>query len=153
MEVPESKHNLRNTKPKDTVEDKCAKITLSSGCKTLSSLQAGPMDEKSKRAARREYQKLNPTVKPKFEPPVKPKCGTLKVIHHGTPVRRKRDHKIKCPVCSEIFKLIKDLNNHVHSKHRRFSCHCGHCTRKFQNYTSCFKHQKTHVRPTCLSNL
>ena len=61
----ESKYNLRNTTPRDTVKDNCPKSTPDH--KTLNSLQAGLMDEKSKRVARREYQKLNP--KPKIEPP------------------------------------------------------------------------------------
>ena len=103
-------YNLR--KPKDIVEPTTGtSSTLSSGYKTLNSIQAGLMDKKSKRAARREYQNPNPAAKPKIKSPVKPKCGTLQVKHHRIPVRRKRDHKIKCPVCSKIFKLIKDLNN------------------------------------------
>ena len=57
-------------------------------------------------------------------------------------------------MCSEVFNLIKDLNNHVCSKNRRFRYNCGHCTRRFQHYVSCYKHQKTHltaphVCPTC----
>ena len=34
MEVPESTYNLRNTRPKERLEDKCAKSPLSTGHKT-----------------------------------------------------------------------------------------------------------------------
>ena len=150
MEQPESSYDLCEHK-KSVKKPVLEKPNPEPQChhKTLNSLQAGLTDEKAKHAARREYQKLNfnrPTKCSQGPPIVKPKCGQLEVKHHGLLKHRKRDRKLKCPVCFSVFILIKDLNMHVCTKHRRFRYICEHCPRKFMNYASCYKHQKTHSR-------
>ena len=147
MEQPESDYNLRKPKPKLIEEPKNTPPTPS-GHKTLNTLHAGLIDEKSKCAAMREYRHLYP--KPESVPKLdhkKPKkpTGSLRVQQHGILKWMPRTQKFKCPVVvliSAEFQYIKDLNAHVWTKHKCFCFICGHCTRKFLNY---YKHQKTHM--------
>ena len=121
IEAPESKYDLRKPKQKGSVH----LSAQSSGCKTLNSMQAGLVNEKAKCAAMREYKKLHQT-KQKPEPTKKPKRvpGKLNISHYGISVCCKRDRKLKSPVCTEAFNLVKDLNQHVCQKHKRFKYKC-----------------------------
>ena len=51
----------------------------------------------------------HPTKCRQGPPLVKPKCGQLEVKHHRLPKHHKQDRKLKCPVCSSVFNLIKDI--------------------------------------------
>ena len=145
MEASKRSYNLRKPQPKLPGNFPDAEIPPSGGHKTLNSLQAGLINDKAKRAAQREYNKLHPTSpKPsghqKPEKEKKPK-GKLQVQQHGIPRRHPKMKQLKCPVCKDIFSLIKNLNTHVRSKHKRFRYKCQHCIQKYQNYASCYKHQ------------
>ena len=119
MEAPHKKYNIRKPQPK-LPTDSPVEAPLPSGHKKLNSLQAGLTDDKAKRAAQWEYHRLNPKVprtpKPSSAPMGKNKKapkGKLHIQHHGIPKCHPRMRKLKCPVCSEVFSQIKDLNNHV----------------------------------------
>ena len=89
MEQPESSYDLCERK-KSVKKPVLEKPNPEPQChhKTLNSLQTGLTDEKAKRAARREYQKLNfnhPTKCSQGPLIVKPKCGQLEVKHHRLP--------------------------------------------------------------------
>ena len=140
VEAPDITYNL--CKPKTNFPEKST-TPAPVGHKTLNSLRARLMDDKAKLAAEREYKKLNAEPKQPKKPVKKTKSqGKLKVQHHGIPKRQPRTQKLKCPVCKELFILIKELNTHVQGKHKSFHYKCAHCTKKFFNYSSCYKHQK-----------
>ena len=156
VEAPDITYNLRKLKTKSPEK---STTPAPVGRKTLNSLRAGLMDDTAKWAAEREYKKLNAEPRPsaKIQPkkPVKkPKLqGKLKVQHHGIPKHQPRTRKLKCLVCKELFILIKELNIHVRGKHKRFRYKCVHCTKKFSNYSSCYKHQKYHMNAPHVCNI
>ena len=143
------KYNLHKQKPKSPEQSKTPPAPV--GRKTLNSLCAGLMDEKSKCAALRKFRKLSPKEKssakihPKKADNNPKKWGKLHLQHHGIPKHQPRSRKLKCPVCAELFRPIKDLNIHIRATHKRFCYKCIHCTKKFTNYSSCYKHQKYHM--------
>ena len=109
------------------------------------------MNEKSKCVVLRKFRKLNPEEKssakihPKKADKNPKKWGKLHLQHHGIPKHQPRSRKLKCPVCAELFTLTKDLNTHIRATHKRFRYKCVHCTKKFTNYSSCYKHQEYHM--------
>ena len=122
------------------------------GCwKTLNSIRAGLMEEKELQKAKCEYDKLNKILqehkKPRGTPKPKDK-PKLKVEIHGIPVWKPRERDLKCLVCKDIFNLVKDLNVHIKEKHPRFRYKCTHCTRRFLNYASRYKHDRKQGTPS-----
>ena len=109
------------------------------------------MDEKSKCAALRKFRKLNleekssAKIHPKKADNNPKKWGKLHLQHHGIPKCQPRSCKLKCPVCAELFGLIKVLDTHIRATHKHFCNKCVHCTKKFTNYSSYYKHQKYHM--------
>ena len=116
---------------------------------TLNSMSAGLMEEKDLLKTKHEYNKMHqpkPTPQPTKE---KPKRGKprLQVKVHGIPVCTPWKRDIKCPVCKQVFNLVKDVNLHVKQDHPQFRYKCKYCTKKFQNYASCYKHERKHGTP------
>ena len=60
MEVPHRDYNLCKSQPKLPEHSPVLEPPSSHGCKTLNSLRAGLKDEKAKRAAQCECNRLNP---------------------------------------------------------------------------------------------
>ena len=74
---------------------------------------------------------------------VKTQKGLLTVAHHKIKRRRPKVRKLKCPACTEVFKLVRDLNAHVANEHgRRFKCR--YCTKNYASSNAKDRHQKTH---------
>ena len=116
---------------------------------TLNSMSAGLMEEKDLLRVKREYNKMHqtkPTPQPTKE---KPKRGKprLQVKVHGITVCTPQKRDIKCPVCKQVFNLVKDVNLHVKQAHPRFRYKCKYCTKKIQNYASRYKHERKHGTP------
>ena len=114
-------------------------------------MRAGVTGEKDLLHVKHEFDKIN---KPKPKNPNRPKQSVdpkprpkLNVQIHGIPVRRPQKWAMKCPVCTDVFQLVKDLNSHVKEKHPKFQYKCKYCTKKFQNFASKYKHKRKHGLP------
>ena len=109
MEEPESNYSLCMPKPK-LIEEPQNTPPTPSGHKTLNSLCAGLIDEKSKCAAMREYRHLNP--KPESVPkpnPIKAKkpTGSLRVQQHGILKWMPRTRKLNVLFVQKSFSTLK----------------------------------------------
>ena len=111
MEASKRSYNLHKPQPRLPGKFQDAEISPSGGCKTLNSLKAGLINDKAKGAVQCEYNKLHPTS-PKPSGHQKPEKenipkGKLQVQQHGIPKRHPKTKQLKCPVCKEVFSLIK----------------------------------------------
>ena len=82
----------------------------------------------------------NGSDKPKGKP-------ILRVKVHGIPVRKQRKWDLKCPMCKQVYHLVKEVNDHIKDKHPKFRYKCRYCIKKYQNYASRYKHEKKHREP------
>ena len=90
---------------------------------TLNSMHAGLVDKKQLAQAKHDYEKINrPTAAPKHKKTT-PKAQ-LNVKVHGIPVRSRHQRDLKCPVCRNIYHMVKDLNEHIKEKHLKFRYKC-----------------------------
>ena len=87
-------------------------------------MQAGVTGEKDLLHVKCEFDKIN---KPKLKNPNRSKQSVdpkqrpkLNVKIHRIPVRRPQKWEMKCPGCTDVFQLVKDLNSHVKEKHPKF---------------------------------
>ena len=51
---------------------------------------------------------------------------------HGLQVRKPRKRALKCPVCGQVFCLIKEVNGHVKQAHLKFQYKCKYCLKNFK---------------------
>ena len=125
-EVAGGTYQLRSHGPIDEPKESAG------GWTTLNSMRAGLMEEKEIQKVKHEHDKINRILqehknsKSKPKPQKKPK---LNVELHGIPVRKPRKRDFNCPVCKEIYHLMKDLNKHIKENHTKYKC--TYCTKRF----------------------
>ena len=71
--------------------------------------------------------------------------GVLNVQVHGLKRTVVKERQHKCPNCDEVFKLIKELNNHCKKDHPDKPFQCATCQRTYSNTNALERHEKTHV--------
>ena len=117
------------------------------GWTTLNPMHARLMEEKEIQKVKDEYDKINRILQEHKNPRGKPKPQRkpkLNVELHRIPVCKPRKRDFKCPVCKEIYHLVKDLNKHIKKNHTKFRYKCTYCTKRFLNYASRYKHERKH---------
>ena len=120
-ELPSGNYQLRSHGP----IDEPTKVPVTSRT-TLNSMRAGLTSNKDLQHVKHEYDKMH---LPRHKPPQpehvpdcrkpKAKCK-LHVQVHGLQVRKPRKRAFKCPVCGQVFCLIKEVNGHVKQAHPKF---------------------------------
>ena len=121
QELPSGNYQLRSHGPID--EPTKAPVTSRT---TLNSMQAGLTSTKDLQRVKCEYDKMHlPRHKP-TQPEHVPDCQKAKAkrkLHvqvHRLQVRKPRNRALKCPVCGQVFHLIKEVDGHVKQAHPKF---------------------------------
>ena len=147
-ELPGGTYQLHSHGPVEQHEKKSPPFRRT----TLNSMRAGIIGDKALQHVKHEFDRIH-KAHPQKPKKTKPKCQQkqqcqLNVEIHGLPVRRPQKHSIKCPMCLDVFQLVKDLNVHIKERHPKFCYKCNYCTKKFQNYASKYKHERKHSVPS-----
>ena len=62
-------------------------------------------------------------------------------IKHG-----KRQKKLPCSACDQVFSLVKDFNIHMKEKHPDVKFRCQHCPKVYDTYNAHYKQEYKHFQ-------
>ena len=69
--------------------------------------------------------------------------GCLAITYFGIK-RKKKMQTVKCPVCEDTFRSMRQHNIHMKKDHPRFKYACSKYDEKFSTYNACYKHTQKH---------
>ena len=73
--------------------------------------------------------------------------GTITIQTHSVWKSHIKKRSFKCLWCIEVFKQLKEFNDHVKQKHPEVKYTCRFCSREFASYGEKHKHEVLHLPP------
>ena len=72
--------------------------------------------------------------------------GKLKMTQYGIKRNNKKDKKIPCSSCDQVFSMIKEFNQHMKTDHPNVKFRCKYCPKVYNTYNARYKHEYKHFQ-------
>ena len=143
---PATKYYAASTVPKDTKSDIVSSKEVVKPRRSKKSTSVRKAASTVPKVAKTDIVSSKEVVKPRRS---KRSTSVRKATSTVTKVTKDSNQKVDnfkicCPVCDTGFNFLKDCDDHVSKKHKRFVYKCIYCVKKFHNRILKERHEESH---------